>query len=55
MYVDADGRVLALPDANSGRTVMIVEHGGERVARSSTIRRFSATDTLPTPSATPPA
>jgi signal transduction histidine kinase len=31
-YVDADGRVIALPDANSGRTVTIVEHGGDRVA-----------------------
>jgi signal transduction histidine kinase len=31
-YVDADGRVLALPDANSTRTVTIIEHSGERVA-----------------------
>jgi signal transduction histidine kinase len=31
-YVDADGRVLALPDATGSRTVTLVEHGGERVA-----------------------
>jgi len=31
-YLDADGRVLALPDAASGRTATIVERDGERVA-----------------------
>jgi signal transduction histidine kinase len=31
-YVDADGVARALPDADSGRAVTIVEHGGERVA-----------------------
>jgi signal transduction histidine kinase len=31
-YVDADGAARALPEANSGRAVTIVEHGGERVA-----------------------